>query len=263
MIASMKGLFIFLSIAVFQFGACAAVADVFAFRSGDATVWVDCEKRVPVMSDILVRGVDVKPGFDNEIAAYPSREGCYAGDYVGKRFDEFIGPDIVFAALNNPGLAAVEDATNEKILRSPINAVPMKGNLYFGAWRATEKIIACESRAAGLRVMSGSYWKSQGNNRSFQNEYGVVAPDFFWRVIQKKYSVIAWIFPNSQNAVESRLDRYLVSVSELEKKIGIQIPIDGALKNEAAFASWPVREDCGDLSNFSQKKTPSPERMGF
>lgn len=47
----------------------------------------------------------------------------------------------------------------------------------------------------------------------------------FWKlIIRGQDRVLAWIIPNTAQATKQRLDRYLVTVEELEKRTGETFP---------------------------------------
>jgi endonuclease G len=76
--------------------------------------------------------------------------------------------------------------------------------------------------------------------------HGVKRPDAFWKlVIRGKDRVIAWIVPNSQEATKKRLDEYLVSVEELEKRSGESFPeVPQYAKWDKPAASWLIPQGC-------------------
>jgi hypothetical protein len=120
--------------------------------------------------------------------------------------------------------------------------VPMRSNLLSGAWAVTEDVVRCASDSK-LRVMAGVVWDIDSDN-SFEKSHGIVVPSYFWKVIEKNDSVIAWLFPNSQNATRKRSEKYLLSVSDLENKISVEIPITDWKKKIEPLANWDVSESC-------------------
>ena len=57
--------------------------------------------------------------------------------------------------------------------------------------------------------------------------------------------MIAWIIPNSQEATQARLDAYLVSVQELEARLGDTFPeVPDYAKGEKPTVSWLVPFGC-------------------
>ncbi|WP_419637018.1 DNA/RNA non-specific endonuclease, partial [Thiolapillus sp.] len=90
-----------------------------------------------------------------------------------------------------------------------------------------------------------------GNNPAddyFVNSHGVKTPDAYWKVIIRgsgqNERVIAWIVPNSQDAKYGQLDRYLVSIEELERLTGDKIPVADYAKQNKPQRSWMIPRGC-------------------
>jgi endonuclease G len=63
-----------------------------------------------------------------------------------------------------------------------------------------------------------------GNNPAddyFVKSHGVKTPDAYWKVVIRgrgqNEQAIAWIVPNSQEAVRKNVNQYLVTVHDIEK----------------------------------------------
>jgi endonuclease G len=56
--------------------------------------------------------------------------------------------------------------------------------------------------------------------------------------------VIAWIVPNSTEATRKNLDRYLVTVDEIERHTGEKIPVADYAKHDKPNSSWLVPHGC-------------------
>ena len=114
-----------------------------------------------------------------------------------------------------------------------------------GAWLLTEEIIECYRDEIDLTVIGGVIWGSDSDDDYFRATHGVETPDAFWKVVLNREAVIAWIVPNSPKAKRSELDRYLVSVRELERVI--KKPIEGVpedWKSLKPSRSWPIAKGC-------------------
>lgn len=78
--------------------------------------------------------------------------------------------------------------------------------------------------------------------------HGIKTPDAFWKVIIRGKGqderAIAWIVPNSQDAKRVNLDRYLVTVDEIERITGEKIPVADYVKHDKPAASWLIPHGC-------------------
>ena len=53
--------------------------------------------------------------------------------------------------------------------------------------------------------------------------------------------MIAWLIPNTKDATSKRLDQYLVSIEELERRTGEVLPeVPAFLRSERPEASWLI-----------------------
>lgn len=123
------------------------------------------------------------------------------------------------------------------------NILPQAANFNRGAWLLTEEIVECYRDREELLVLGGVIWSDAGNE-FFVGSHGVVTPGAFWKVIIKDGDVIAWIIPNSQAATRGSLDRYLVTVKEIERVTGEAIPAPAGIKNKARQRSWGIPRFC-------------------
>ena len=78
--------------------------------------------------------------------------------------------------------------------------------------------------------------------------HGVKTPDAFWKVVVRGTGqderAIAWIMPNSTDAAKKNLDRYLVSIDELERLTGERIPVADIAKHDKPSQSWMIPNGC-------------------
>ena len=126
------------------------------------------------------------------------------------------------------------------------NILPQAANMNRGAWYRTEKIIECYRDIDELLVLGEVIWGSNPTDDYFLASHGVATPDAFWKLILRGTDrVIAWIIPNSQEATQARLDPYLVSVQELEARLGDVFPeVPDYAKGEKPAVSWLVPFGC-------------------
>jgi len=142
------------------------------------------------------------------------------------------------------------------------NIIPMTQTVnQYGAWRGTEEYTEClrdrlpnpefSDDKRSFSVMGGPIWGDNEDNDYFMNTHGVRTPDYLWKVLYDKDallndepSVIAWIIPNSHDAVKRNLPDYRVKVSEIERHIGFALPIRAELKQRDDMPLWEVPEKC-------------------
>jgi endonuclease G len=124
------------------------------------------------------------------------------------------------------------------------NILPQAANMNRGAWLRTEVITECLRDISDLLVMGGPLWDRKQKDEFFERSHGVKTPDAFWKVIIRDKRVIAWIIPNSQSAKSTELDRYLVSVEDIERIAKVSIPVEDYLKYDAEKSSWLVPRGC-------------------
>lgn len=124
------------------------------------------------------------------------------------------------------------------------NILPQAKNFNRGAYKHTEEITECYRDIDDLLIIGGVIWGNNRQNDFYLRSHGVATPDAFWKVIIRNERVIAWIIPNSQSATYDTLDRYIVSVDDIERVTGQLIPVKAYLKSERAATSWLIPFDC-------------------
>lgn len=128
------------------------------------------------------------------------------------------------------------------------NILPQAANMNRGAWLATEEIIECYRDIDELLVIGGVIWSNNPDADHFLQSHGVKTPEAFWKVIIRGSGqgerAIAWIVPNSQEAKRGQLDRYLVTVAEIERLTDEKIPVADYAKHEKPSASWVLPRGC-------------------
>ena len=71
-----------------------------------------------------------------------------------------------------------------------------------------------------LRVVGGVVYSDSANDY-FLISHGIPTPEYFWKVILSADKAIAWYIPNRSDLAS--LDSYLVSITELEAKLGATV----------------------------------------
>jgi endonuclease G len=193
-----------------------------------------------------------------------ARRGAVKFRYNAKRYGQFFLDPQVPAACQQTSAQAYGhnydrghlvpanhlDASESaiKATNTLTNILPQAANMNRGAWLLTEEIIECYRDIDELLVIGGVIWGDNPNDDFFVKSHGVQTPDAFWKVIIRGASqderAIAWIVPNSPEATKKNLDRYLVSVDELERIIGEKIPVADYAKHDKSAVSWLIPKGC-------------------
>jgi endonuclease G len=128
------------------------------------------------------------------------------------------------------------------------NILPQVSQMNRGAWLLTEEIVECYRDIDELLVIGGVIWGDNPEDDYFLQSHGVATPDAFWKVIIRGTGederAIAWIVPNSAEATKLNLDRYLVTVDEIERLTGEKIPVADYAKHDKPSASWMLPAGC-------------------
>lgn len=220
-------------------------------RSGDIvkldyegfTIWVDCSRR----------------------GAVKFRYNAQRDNGNEKRYDKFFIDDNVPAECQQTTSKAYGSEYDRghlvpanhldyskiaiKQSNSMTNILPQAKNMNRGAWLLTEEIVECyRTDIDELLVIGGVIWGNNPADDYFVQSHGVQTPDAFWKVIIRGVGqderAIAWIVPNSQDATRKNLDRYLVTVDEIEKITGEKIPVADYAKQDKPSASWLIPRGC-------------------
>jgi endonuclease G len=125
------------------------------------------------------------------------------------------------------------------------NILPQAAAMNRGAWLLTEEIVECYRDIDDLLVLGGVIWGDNTEDDYFVGSHGVRTPDAFWKVIIRgKEDVIAWIVPNNSDAKRNKLDEYLVTVADIEKLTGENIPVTGDMRTKKPRYSWFLPIGC-------------------
>jgi endonuclease G len=208
------------------------------------TVWLDCTKRAPIKFQYVAQHDDGnfkrydKFSLDPKV---PKECQQYSSKTYGLKYDR--GHQVPANHMDNSEVSIRQ--TNYMT-----NILPQVANMNRGAWLQTEKITECYRDIAELLVIGGVIWGNNEADDYFLQSHGVRTPDAYWKVIIRGTGqderAIAWIVPNSQDATAKRLDRYLVSVDDIENAIGEKIPLADYAKHEKLNASWTIPIGCDE-----------------
>lgn len=134
-----------------------------------------------------------------------------------------------------------------KASNTMVNILPQAANMNRGAWLMTEEIIECYRDIDELLIIGGVIWGNNSDDDYFVKSHGVKTPDAFWKVIIRGIDsderVIAWIVPNSKKATRKILNKYIVSIEEIEKITGEVIPVSGFNKYDKSNP-WVIPKGC-------------------
>ena len=138
------------------------------------------------------------------------------------------------------------DYNAEYILRANFmsNIVPQASSFNQGIWLAAENVAECCRDLTPVRVVGGVVY-SDSTNDYFLISHGIPTPEYFWKVILSADQAIAWYIPNRSDLASP--DSYLVSITELEAKLGVaMVGIDApeSLKASRAPTTWALPTGC-------------------
>jgi endonuclease G len=142
------------------------------------------------------------------------------------------------------------DASDEaiKATNTMTNILPQAANMNRGAWLQTEEIIECYRDIDELLVIGGVIWGNNPADDFFVESHGIKTPDAYWKVVVRGTGqderAIAWIVPNTQEATRKNLDRYLVTIDEIEHITDEIIPVADYAKHDKPSASWLIPHGC-------------------
>ena len=122
-----------------------------------------------------------------------------------------------------------------------------------GAWQQTEIISECYRDITPLRIWGGVIWGEDARNDFFVQTHGIATPDYWWKLIARTDTgeYVAWLMPNHQSATVSRMEDYLISITDL-KAVLEYAPDFGAIEDSPKAettpeASWPIEKSGGRL----------------
>jgi endonuclease G len=216
-------------------------AEIVRLNYTDFTIWLDCEKRGPTAFMYVVStdngNLDRQRRFhlDPSAPEYCQQKSSLSYVYPGVAYDR--GHMVPANHLDHSPVAIAQSNYMTNIL-------PQEKTLNRSAWLATEEMVECNRDTAEITVMGGAIWGDDASNDYFVGSHGVTTPDRFWKILKQGDKVIAWIFPNSRVAQRSRMDDFIVSISEIENITGVTIPVPEKLKDVRAARQWTIPKGC-------------------
>jgi endonuclease G len=130
------------------------------------------------------------------------------------------------------------------------NIVPQASRFNQGIWVQTESVVECYRDLAPVQVVGGLIYDDDSNDY-FIESHGIPTPDYFWKVIlttdpkSGAEKALAWLIPNSDDVGE--LDGYLLSIDELEERVGameVGIRASTAVKALKPTRTWSLPGNC-------------------
>lgn len=220
----------------------------------DFNVVMDCDIRLPVY---VAYHAKADTGNEARVSSFYLDEQVPA-DCQQKTTDSYKLPYQIFVKLNKKisydrgHLVPANHMDGNKLAIKQsnfmTNIVPMTSTVNrTGAWRETEKITECQRDIKEFQVHAGIIVGDDARDDYFILSHGVPTPDFLWKVLFDGKNIIAWIIPNSHDAVKENLVKYQTSVSDIEEKSGLKLPLPSHMKAFTHQSVWEVPKNC----NFS------------
>ena len=120
--------------------------------------------------------------------------------------------------------------------------MPQASTFNQGIWLAAENVAECYHDLTPVRVVGGVAYSDIANDY-FLVSHGIPTPEYFRKVILGADKAIAWYIPNRSDL--ATLDSYLVSITELEAKLGAtMVGIDAPESLKASRATWAQLAGC-------------------
>ncbi len=130
------------------------------------------------------------------------------------------------------------------------NIAPQASRFNQGIWVEAENVVECYRDVAPVQVVGGLVYDDESNDY-FLDSHGIPTPDYFWKVIITKDAqsgaskAIAWFIPNSDDV--GALDEYILSISELEDRVGasaVRIQASASVKAMKPVRTWSLPSNC-------------------
>ncbi|GKQ58605.1 DNA/RNA non-specific endonuclease [Sphaerotilus sulfidivorans] len=133
------------------------------------------------------------------------------------------------------------------------NIVPQVSGFNRGIWLEAETVAECYRDLAPVQVYGGVvHGSASGDTNDFYlSSHGIRTPEFLWKALittdpaTGAGKAIAWLIPNTTGL--GALDRYIVSIAELEQRLGaasVRISASAALKAMKPQTTWALPSGC-------------------
>lgn len=133
------------------------------------------------------------------------------------------------------------------------NIVPQVSGFNRGIWLEAETVAECYRDLAPVQVYGGVVHgdTASDTNDFYLSSHGIRMPEFLWKALittdpaTGAGKAIAWLIPNTTGL--GALDRYIVSIAELEQRLGaasVRISASAALKAMKPQTTWALPSGC-------------------
>ena len=133
------------------------------------------------------------------------------------------------------------------------NIVPQVSGFNRGIWLEAETVAECYRDLAPVQVYGGVVHGATASdtNDFYLSSHGIRTPEFLWKALittdpaTGAGKAIAWLIPNTTGL--GALDRYIVSIAELEQRLGaasVRISASVALKAMKPQTTWALPSGC-------------------
>ncbi len=133
------------------------------------------------------------------------------------------------------------------------NIVPQVSGFNRGIWLEAETVAECYRDLAPVQVYGGVVHgdTASDTNDFYLSSHGIRTPEFMWKALittdpaTGAQKAIAWLIPNTTGL--GALDRYIVSIAELEQRLGaasVRISASTALKAMKPQTTWALPSGC-------------------
>ena len=133
------------------------------------------------------------------------------------------------------------------------NIVPQVSGFNRGIWLEAETVAECYRDLAPVQVYGGVVHGATASdtNDFYLSSHGIRTPEFLWKALittdpaTGAGKAIAWLIPNTTGL--GALDRYIVSIAELEQRLGaasVRISTSAALKAMKPQTTWALPSGC-------------------
>lgn len=226
----------------------AAAADLVTLKKDAFTLTYDCDLRSAVRYEYTLgkdQGSASRPGSFHLDPDLP--DGC-EGQFSSQAYAAVVpGWDRGHLVTSNH-----MDMNNTTIKQANLmsNIAPQASHFNQGIWVQAENLVECYRDLAPVQVVGGLVYEDDANDY-FLESHGIPTPEYFWKVVITSEpktgapKAIAWLIPNSDDV--GALDEYILSISELEDRIGarsVQIDASPSVKAMKPTRTWSMPGSC-------------------
>jgi endonuclease G len=210
-------------------------------KFSEFTTWISCEERLPILFNYMLNSTNGNMNRSSSFRFDPQvNRSCQQISTAGYGFTYERG-HMVPANHMDHSLTAIKESNYMT------NIAPQTLILNRQAWYFTEELTQCWKKYEDLDIIGGLIMGNNKDDDFYIKTHGVRTPDYFWKIIHKLKSneIIVWMMPNTIEAVKANVDKFLVSISEIEKRTGFVFnKFTEAQKQLKLEKSWPIPAKC-------------------